>query len=103
MRIGAIIQSLNVESTKKLDQQKKTTVEKSSKAVNTDSSFISGDAKRLSESSADASIVKMRAAHEPEIRMDKVQEVREKIKSGYYNSSEFADILAEKMIKEFKI
>ena len=45
----------------------------------------------------------MRASHEPEIRMDKVQEVREKIKSGYYNSSDFADKLAEKMIKDFNI
>jgi len=102
MRIGSIIQSLNTENVKKLEQSKKD-VEKTSKAARSDSSVISKDAKRLSEASSDISIVKTRTAHEPDVRIEKVQEVREKIKSGYYNSSEFADKLAEKIIKDFNI
>jgi negative regulator of flagellin synthesis FlgM len=102
MRIGSIIQSLNTENVKKLEQSKKD-VEKTSKTARNDSSIISKDAKRLSETTSDISIVKARASHEPDVRIEKVQEVREKIKSGYYNSSEFADKLAEKIIKDFNI
>jgi anti-sigma28 factor (negative regulator of flagellin synthesis) len=42
-------------------------------------------------------------AGEPEIRKEKVEEVRNKINQGYYNSPEFVDKLAEKLLTFFGI
>ena len=35
-----------------------------------------------------------------EVRQEKVEEVRQKIKDGYYNSEEFADNLADKILQD---
>jgi len=68
-----------------------------------DSSIFSSKAQRLSETSANIDIVASQLANEPEIRIEKVEEVREKIKKGFYNSPEFIDKLAEKLLSDFGI
>jgi flagellar biosynthesis anti-sigma factor FlgM len=37
----------------------------------------------------------------PEIRENRVAEVRERIQSGYYNSDEFKEKLADRLMKDF--
>jgi anti-sigma28 factor (negative regulator of flagellin synthesis) len=37
----------------------------------------------------------------PEIRADKVEAAKAKVESGYYNSAEFHDTLADKLLKDF--
>lgn len=101
MRIGSIAHNLNVENIKKVDQERKQ-AEKSSK-TGRDASVISNDARRLSETSADANTVRATSDLQPEIRPEKVQEVREKIKNGFYDSEQFIDQLAEKIMKDFGI
>lgn len=38
---------------------------------------------------------------QPDIRMEKIEEVKKKIEEGYYNSPEFVDLLANKLASEF--
>jgi len=101
MRIASIAHQLNVENIKKVDQERKN-IEKGNKAPK-DASFISSDGKRLNETASDVHTVKSTADLHPEIRSEKVQEVKDKIKSGYYNSEEFIDKLADKIMKDFGI
>jgi len=42
-----------------------------------------------------------RIAVEPEIREERISEVKEKISNGFYNSNAFADQLADKLAGEF--
>jgi hypothetical protein len=37
----------------------------------------------------------------PDVRAEKVQEAKEKIASGYFNSPDFEDKLADRLMKEF--
>lgn len=101
MRIGSIASHLNVENIKKLDKERKEA--NVSSKVNRDASIISSDGKRLSATASDLNTVKTQSALQPEIRTEKVEEARQKIKSGYYNSEEFIDRLAEKIMKDFGI
>ncbi len=57
---------------------------------------ISSDARKLSGSGAAA--VKSRVQALPEVREEKIQEVKEKIDSGFYSTDSFRQVLAEKMI-----
>ncbi len=43
---------------------------------------------------------KVRIDNTPDIREDKIQEVKAKIANGYYNSDEFIDNLAQKLMNE---
>jgi flagellar biosynthesis anti-sigma factor FlgM len=102
MRIQSIIAQLNVDNIKKMEPGRKTSG--SVKASNAkDSSAISSDAKHLSDTTSDINTVKSQTNAQPEVRTDKVLEVKEKIKNGYYNSEEFIDHLAEKLMKDFGI
>lgn len=57
-----------------------------------------------SQKSASASEAKAVQAHvqaAPDIRQDRIKDVKSKIESGYYNSDEFKDKLADRLIKDF--
>jgi len=102
MRIQSIASQLNVDVIKKMEQERKSSgASKVQRAK--DSSSISSDGKRLNETASDVNTVKTQSEALPEIRADKVQEVKEKIKNGYYNSEEFINNLAEKIMKDFGI
>ena len=73
--------------------------EKTEKPVKSDSVSLSKKAKELSSSSTE-SLVRVIDA-QPDVRADKVQEAKEKIASGYYNSPVFDDKLADRLMKEF--
>ena len=74
--------------------------EKAEKPGRTDSATFSKKAKELASSSASESV----SAHVkalPDVRAEKVQEAKEKIASGYFNSPDFEDKLADRLMKEF--
>lgn len=103
MRIQAVSQPYSaelrkIESAKKADKDSKT-----SKASNADRSEFSSGAKRLSETKAHIQTIEASLSAQPEIRMDRIADVREKIEKGYYNSEEFLDKLTNKMLNEFGI
>lgn len=87
-----------VEHAKKVDREKL-----KSPVTRPDTSDFSSKAQRLSETRANADIVSAQIEVEPEIREEKVAEVRKKIESGFYNSSEFVDKLADKLLEVFGI
>jgi flagellar biosynthesis anti-sigma factor FlgM len=72
--------------------------DKSEKPVKSDSVSLSKKAKELSSSSTEAVASHVRAL--PDVRADKVQEAKEKIASGYFNSPDFEDKLADRLMKD---
>lgn len=73
--------------------------EKAEKTPKSDSVSLSKKAKELSSSSTDSISRHVEAL--PDIRADKVQEAKEKIASGYFNTPEFDEQLATRLMKEF--
>ena len=102
MRISAISEVLNSEI-KKNESAKKTENASQSKTIQVDKTELSIKGKRLNETKAHIDVVSSKIANEPDIRPEKVTEVREKINSGYYDSEEFIDKLANKLLKDFNI
>jgi negative regulator of flagellin synthesis FlgM len=103
MRINAVTQSITSEL-QKIDSVKKAEREsKVSKTLPSDRSSISSDAQKLSETKAHFETIASSVAAQPEIRADKVDEVKKKIENGYYNSAEFIDKLADKLLKDFGV
>jgi flagellar biosynthesis anti-sigma factor FlgM len=70
------------------------------KPVKSDSVSLSKKAKEMSSSAGTESIARHVDAM-PDVRAEKVQEAKEKIASGYFNSPEFEDKLAERLMKDF--
>lgn len=64
-----------------------------------DSAVFSSKSQALS-SDAEAQSVKSRAVATPDIREDRISEVRSKIESGFYDSEEFQDQLADRLINQ---
>ena len=62
-----------------------------------DAVSISGDARKLS--SVAASSVRARVEALPEVREERIQEVRSRVESGYYDTEEFHGQLAAKMLQ----
>jgi flagellar biosynthesis anti-sigma factor FlgM len=102
MRINAITQPLSAEL-RKVESARKT--EKDGKGVKTqhpvDRSEFSANAQRLSDTKAQFETIAASVAAQPDVRTDKVAEVKSKIEQGYYDSAEFIDKLADKLLNEF--
>lgn len=64
-----------------------------------DSVSISKEARKASEGDK----VSAHVAALPDMREDRIADVKARVKSGYYNSPEFQDQLAEKLLKEFGV
>lgn len=74
--------------------------EKTEKTAKSDSVSLSKKAKELSSTSDTESVARHVQAL-PDVRAEKVQEAKEKIASGYFNSPEFEEKLADRLMKEF--
>jgi flagellar biosynthesis anti-sigma factor FlgM len=101
MRIQAVSQPYSaelrkIESAKKADKESK-----AAKASNADRSEFSSGAEHLSETKAQVQTIEASLATQPEIRVDRIADVRGKIEKGYYDSEEFLDKLTNKMLNEF--
>jgi len=89
-----------VDSLRKAGNAKETSKSEAPSRTRKDSANISGEGKAMSKS-ASAEQVEARANALPETRQEKIAEVREKIANGYYDSAEFQDKLADKLVKDF--
>ncbi len=99
MRINAVTQPFNAEL-RKIEASRK--VEKESKTNKvSDRSDISSGAQELNETKAQFDTIAATMSSMPDIRNEKLHAVRLKIDSGYYNSDEFLDKLAERLLNEF--
>jgi len=101
MRINAISQPYSTEL-RKIENAKKVEKDiKTGKVANADRSEFSSSATRLSETQAQFQAIETSLSAQPEIRMDRIADVREKIEDGYYNTPEFIEKLTDKMMNEF--
>ncbi len=100
MRIDKISQIFGVDLQRSAGSVKNT--EKSEKSSKSDSVQFSKQAKDL-QANSDAKTVSARMDVIPDIRPEKVQEAKEKISSGYFDSEEFMDHLADRLLKEFGV
>lgn len=98
MRIEHVSQAYRAELAKKVDATQKRA--KPSKAAKSDQVQVSQDGKLLSDTKAAVEVAKTQVANSPEIRPEKVEEVKQKIRDGFYNSPEFAEKLADKLIQD---
>lgn len=74
--------------------------ERNSKSSRSDSVSLSSRGKDLSRTS-EVDTVRSHVDALPEVRAEKVEEARAKVESGYFNSPEFVDKLADKLLKDF--
>lgn len=62
---------------------------------------ISSEAKKLSQSNNISAAAAKSIKNAPEVRQDKLAEIREKIQEGFYNQKDLTTILADNILKEF--
>lgn len=103
MRISAVTQSMQSELRKVDSIKRGEKPVKSSKAMPVDKSEFSQSAQSANATKAAIEVIATSISSQSDIRTDKIQEVREKIKNGFYESPEFIDKLAEKLLAEFGI
>jgi len=103
MRISAVSQTIQAELRKVEQAKKADKAFNSSKTVATDRSHISDSARQLNATKSSIDAIAASLSTQADIRTDKISEVQEKIKNGYYDSPEFIDKLAEKLLAEFGI
>lgn len=102
MKINAITQPLSTEL-RKAENAKRTEKGGKGQRISSDRSDFSASATHLSETKAQFETISASLAAQPDIRPERVAEVKQKIEQGYYNSSEFIDKLADKLLGEFGI
>jgi len=102
MRISAIHELLNTEA-KKVEGAKKSESTSKAKVFPTDKTEFSSKAQRLNETKTQIETISSKIAAEPDIRTEKVAEVQEKIKNGFYETDDFVDKLADKLLNDFNI
>lgn len=101
MRLESVNHIVSTEYRKIEETRKKSTsVDQRDRVQKSDRTTLS---KRSSDavSSSETKAVEAHAKVAPDIRPDRIADVKSKIASGYYNSPEFADKLADKLIKDF--
>jgi flagellar biosynthesis anti-sigma factor FlgM len=99
MRINSIGQLFSPEL-RKTDGAKKSEPAKT-KSSSSDSAQLSSGGQRLSATQAETAIVSAQVAVQPDVRTDRVAEVKKRIQDGFYNTPEFVDKLADKLAQEF--
>lgn len=91
--LNAVHKSANVKLPAKTTETSKT---------RSDTVSISGQAQSLS-STQGGQAARAHAEALPEVRENRVAEVRERIANGYYDTPEFADQLVEKLMSQFGV
>jgi anti-sigma28 factor (negative regulator of flagellin synthesis) len=99
MRISALSESFNAEF-RKVDATKKADKVVKQKLSPVDSSQVSSGARQMNEAKASNDIVFAQISSQPDVRPEKVAEVQEKIRNGFYDTEELASKLADKMIDD---
>jgi anti-sigma28 factor (negative regulator of flagellin synthesis) len=86
---------------RKVENARKVEKDPKVKAFRSEKPEFSSSGQRLSETKDNVDVVTSVVTGAPEIREDKIIEVKEKIRNGFYNSPEFVDKLANKLMTEF--
>ena len=101
MRISAVTQQFHAELRKVNNARRTERSDKNNRTTRTDRSDVSADAQSLSEVKAHFDTIAANLSVHPDVRAEKISEVREKINNGFYNSEEFIEKLADKLLAEF--
>lgn len=102
MRLESVNNIVSTEFRKVESSKKKAASDnKSPRVAKGDKASLSSGAQKMNETAASSKMIAARITAEPDVRANKIAEVKNKIESGYYNSSQFADQLADKLIKDF--
>lgn len=99
MRISALSESFNAEF-RKIDTTRKADKVTKQRLAPVDSSQVSSGALKMNEAQASHDIAFAQINSQPDVRPEKVAEVQEKIRNGFYDTDEFAGKLADKMIDD---
>jgi anti-sigma28 factor (negative regulator of flagellin synthesis) len=103
MRINAVSQSIQAEMRKIEHARKNDKAQNNARVVASDHTQFSKSAQTLSDTKSSIDTIAATLSSQTDVRTEKIAEVQEKIKNGYYDSPEFIDKLAEKLISEFGI
>ena len=98
-KISSIAQSIQSQQVQR--KGRKTEVSPGNQA--NDKVEISSEARKLQDSSAVQSVATKAVNDSPEVREDKIEEVRQKIVDGFYDQANIASALADKLLREFGI
>ena len=101
MRISSLSESVNIELRKTEASKRNEKLDKQRPVSQVDKSSFSASGQRLSETKANTELVAAQIASQPDIRPERIADVQSKIESGFYNTPEFADKLADKLIQDF--
>ncbi len=99
MKIEQIANTYGVDLQKMAGNKSASKPEKSERK--SDSVSVSKEAKDISSTKASAETTSRRIEALPDVRADKVAEVKERIQNGFYDTEKFRSELAEKLIKTF--
>lgn len=97
MMINKISQAMQGELHKVDGSRKPEKEQPAAKTGVADRSELSAGGKMQREVQGDTHIISSMIKAQPDVRSDKVAEVRERIGSGFYNTDAFADKLASKL------
>ena len=101
MRINISTQPLNAEFCKTNNKHKTKKNNNISKISHPDRSEISHKAQDLNKTQTLTEIISTNLSAQPDFRIEKVNETKQKIQNGYYDSKGFLNKFADKLLKEF--
>ncbi len=67
-----------------------------------DSVSFSKEGKAAQSNQAEAKAIEARVQALPEVREERIQEVQSRIENGYYNTDEFKDALADRLMNDME-
>jgi len=99
IKVSQVAQSVQAQQVQRKGRKTETTPAKQAG----DKVEISSEAKKLQDTSNLNSIAAKTVKDTPDVREDKITEIREKINEGFYDQDNIATVLADKLLKEFGI
>jgi len=98
MKITQVAQSIQ---TQQVQKKGRTPEPAPAPAPGADKVEISTEARKLQDTSQLTAAAAQELKDTPEVREDKIAEVRQKIVEGFYNQSNVATVLADNLLREF--
>ncbi|MFP4014897.1 MAG: flagellar biosynthesis anti-sigma factor FlgM [Chitinispirillaceae bacterium] len=103
MQIDNVSQPLRNEMRKVENSKKADKDIRSSKVSSSDRSELSQKGQQLSDTKREMEVISANVSSFPELRSEKIAEIKAKISSGFYDSEILIDRLADKLLKEFDV
>lgn len=99
IKVSQVAQSVQAQQVQRKGRKTETTPAKQAG----DKVEISPEAKKLQDTSNLNGVASKTIKDTPDVREDKIAEIRQKINEGFYDQSNVASTLADKLLKEFGI